>query len=221
MTNIQVMLDFLSVHYPDIIINACIAVGISFLVGLYIRFKVKPKHEVVFELNREAEIKQIFSSIHFFDHFFDILIGKLEKEISAIPKENKSLRPEGTQKKLEDGGTLIQFSLEETQLQKKLFKMREILEPEYNEIKKITDNFKNDYTRMINHVEISFLNHVWDYILKSQWYLDYIYLNNYNFYDHFKDREKHGKEIIASLKKDKILESPDPFIKEFFDKYKK
>ena len=53
---------------------------------MYIRYKIKLKHEVVFEHNRNEEFKSIFVMINFLDCLFKQFYNYLDKEMGKAYK---------------------------------------------------------------------------------------------------------------------------------------
>jgi len=98
------------VEWDTVVLNTVLSIVVAVVVGLYIRFKVKPKHEDVFEHNRNVEFKRIFNTIHFFDFHFENFVNYLEREMGPLSRDRETLTPQPKFKKMEDGSHIAEFS---------------------------------------------------------------------------------------------------------------
>ena len=206
-------------EWDNILANAFISFIVAVGVGLYIRYKVKPKHEEVFDHNRNDAIKTIFSFIQQSDSDFVRLIDTIETEMGPITKKRDTVTPKPTIEKLPDGGQSMKFTYEETQKQLKYEKIKPKLEFDFKRIEYTFNLFQQNYQKLHNHIEKEFLEDVWKYLHGTYHYSEWAlkdHLGNYIF----KDQITLSKKIIKFLEKDKNVDRTYPSIKEFIEKWK-
>ena len=88
--------------WQTVLLNTVLSIIVAFGVGLYIRYNIKPKNEIVFEHNRNEEIIRIFSNLNMFDLHFRFFFEDLEK-MGEITLEQEHIIPEPKFQPLPDG----------------------------------------------------------------------------------------------------------------------
>lgn len=207
------------INWWEVFANAAVSLLVAAIVALYIRFKVKPKHEIVFEHNRNEEIKRIFTTLHFLDFHFKNFIDHIENELGPITRDRETLSPKAEFKTMPDGSQYAEFSIEETRLQRKFYNLQPKIQYDYERMNEIAKSFQKDFPRLLEHIENSFLNDVWMYIFDSKYYAEWAtkdYLMNHLF-DKIHDS---ATKIIKFTTVDKTINLNEPYIKEFIEKWK-
>lgn len=208
------------IELDTVLVNTILSIVVAVGVGLYIRYKVKPRHEIVFEHNRDIEFQRIFSTIHFLDFHFGIFCEDLEREMGPIKKEQDSLTPKPRVRNLPDGGQLIEYSAEQTKIKMKFDKLIPRLQNNYEHIKNNGEIIRKDYARLLSHIEHSFLKDILDYVFDTSYYAEWAQ-RDYLMNDLRFKRMKLAKKIIKFLQKDKSINIKEGYIKEFIDKWNK
>ena len=207
------------VEWDTVVVSSIISAIVAIGVALCVRYKVKPKHEVVFEHNRNVEFKRIFDTIHFLDFHFQNFLDDLEKEMGPLTNDRETLTPKPEFKPLPEGGQIAEFSLEQTKLALKFQRLLPKLKFNFEQIRKITQGFQNDYLRLLNQIENSFLTNVWNYIFSTHHYAEWAQ-KDFLMSSLLKENMKTAKKIIDFLESDKTIDLTEPYIKEFIEKWK-
>ena len=206
-------------EWDNITANAIISFIVATGVGLYIRYKVKPKHEEVFEHNRNDAIKNIFDFIHRSDNHFVRFTNSIETEMGPITKTRDTVTPKPTIEKLPDGGQLMKFTYDDTQKRMKFEKLKRKLQFDFRQIENTFNIFQQNYQKLHDHIEKAFLEDVWKYLQNNVHFAEWAqkdHLANYIF----KDQIILSQRIINFLAKDKNIDCSYPRITEFIEKWK-
>ncbi len=203
-----------------------LSLGISSLtsagVAYYFRFHQKPKHEKIFEHNRNASLDIIFSQLNFYDRFVEDFFNIMEKQLGPLSEDKKSILP---RPKLDDykGGKVHVIDPMDVELWTKYNNVKEICRPIIENMNKHFQQFLDD-----NKIYINFIHH--EFLMKVKRY--YNYTNSYAewclrdtlIFDGLKDRLNTAYELIEYTKKQKIkpdeISSVKIFIKNWDDNTK-
>jgi len=207
------------VEWETVAVNTILSLTVAFLVGLYIRYKIKPKHEEVFEHNRNEEFRRIFDTINLFDIHFEFFLNDLEREMGEINVDRETLTIKPQFKETADGGRIVTFSREETEIWTTYEQLKPLLKSNYDHMKNFNELFQKDYLRLLNHIENSFLKNVWDYFFKSYYYAEWAQ-KDYLMNNLMVERMKAAQKIINFLENDNTIDITEPNIKKFITRWK-
>ena len=157
-----------------IVLSSLIALGI----GLFIRYGLKPKFEIIFDDNRKANFLILFNGIQAFDSqflsFYEILedrMGLLRRDRrEIIPRmQFASLTPESIHSQTRvDFGEISRLTSEYDEVRRNLQSILQAMRDNY-------DAFLKDYKLFLNYMHDTFLRDVslylWNTIYYSEWLL--------------------------------------------------
>jgi len=207
------------IEWDTVVVNAFLSLTVAVGVGLYIRYRVKPKHEEVFEHNRNEEIIGIFNTIDLLDFHFQNFLDDLETEMGPLTDDRETLSPRPKFEEMPDGGQMAVFSKEQSEMMHKFDNIKPKLKYSYEQIKKISEGFQKDYLRLLNHIESSFLRNVWLYFFDTTYYAEWAQ-KNYLMKNLLEKNMESAKGIIEFLEDDKTIDLSQSKIKKFIDKWK-
>lgn len=200
------------VDFWTVLVSFTIAVGVA----LFVRYKIKPKHEEVFDYNRKSNIVRIFGLLDHLDFQFRYFIEYFEKDMGELTKDRKTVLPERKFEKTQDGGYVVDITdtmgigIKYEQVKPELKRLAENL-------RMLEKSFLSDYSIYLNYVHDSFLRDIRMYFLNTAHYAEWLLKDTHLAYLR-KKRMESAKKIIEYVEKDKSLVS-NPLIKKFIEKW--
>ena len=164
--------DFLIVVI-SVILSTLTSIGVAW----FFRFRTKPKHEIIYDSNRQENLTRIFYGLKFFDMFFERVYSQFNNEFGILNKEKESLIYKSQDISDIDSNNnfekLVNFgNLSERQL--KLDKIRDYCEREFQNMKERFQVFINDYNIYQNYFHDSFLRDIREYYDSTVHYTEWL-----------------------------------------------
>jgi hypothetical protein len=206
------------VNWIEVGLNACISSLVAIVVAAYVRFKVKPKHEEVFEHNRTEEIIRIFSTIDLVDLHIGEVFDLFETNLGIMTPDRVTVvpRPEFIQQS--DGSHIATISLEDSKLRREFESLKPRFAYHYEILESYSNAFKVDYQRLLNHIESNFLGTVSDYIFNTVFFTECLIKDS--LLPSLLEKRKHSaRKIIDFLNNDKTIPTDDKRIKDFIERW--
>lgn len=195
---------------------------IAGFIAWYFRFKSRPKIEIIYENNRNASFKYLFSNIQLLDDsfegfykYFENNVCELKKDLEEIIPQSSILHPIYS----EDGIKTFYVDLpKRTQLTTDFEYAKDSIESTLNRIREHFKTFSNDYQTYHNYMEDEFLRDVSSYYNATINYLNFILLG-YNYSTYLVTRKYCALKIIKYLENDELIDKTFPTIADFIKKW--
>ena len=205
-----------------IMISVILSGGTSIGVAWFFRFRTKPKHEKIFDANRQANLIRICTGLHVFDNFFQQIYENINKEFGDLPKEREELVPKPkfipveeleNIKEVHDIGTQFQLDL-------KLQNIRKSHDWILENMRNMFDLFTKDYDIYQNYFHDSLLRDVREYYSTTIDYTEWL-LKGHNYYSIGIKRYNLAKKIIEYIENGISKNKGQGHVDEFISKWKK
>jgi len=191
------------IEWDTVVVSTILSIMGAFLVGLYIRYYVKPKHEEVFNYNRKVNIQRIFGLLDNLDLQLRNFIEYFEKDLGALTVDRKTVLPEKKFEKQPDGSFIADIT-DRTGLGKKYEEMKPELIRITENHKMLQKSFLSDYSIYQHYMHDSFLRDIRNYIRDTTHYVGWLLKDTHLGFLRTKRMES-AKKIIEYVQKDKSL----------------
>jgi len=212
---------FDNIDWGTTIISAIISGIVAIGVAWYFRFKVKPKFEIVFDDNRQANLRLIFNGLQWFDSEFQSIYEIFERELGELKKEREEIIPRP--KFIQEKGSEINENVIDLGSMMKMDKIfaevRDNLNPILARMLEQQKTFLRDYHIFLNYLHDSFLREINNYYFTTIYYTKWVLKGN-NFYSIGIKRKEHANRIIKYLEEDKTINKTEKSLGEFISKWK-
>lgn len=194
---------------------------IAILIAWYFRFKVKPKFEIVYNYNRNANFVLIFNNIEIFDWTFETFYIIYERRLGLLTREREDIVPRIPFTSSGSGNQAISpVNLREWQtITNELTSVRQDLLQDVERMREYHRNFLKDYHIFQNYFHDKFLRDIHVYYFSTIHYCEWL-LQGHNYARMADDRKRRSEGIIKYLEEDKSIDKADPNIKKFIEKWK-
>jgi len=195
----------MEVNWVEISLNAFIAFIVASGVATYIRFKVKPKHEEVFEHNRNANLMMVFGLLNRLDMNFGSFVRDFEQSMGEFTKDRNKILPKIEWKTEPDGGKIAVRPPNYGEMSAKYEQLKKDLKSTEDAMKSVERDFRNDFNIFQNYIHVDFLREVSLYIFDTLYFSDWA-LKDAPLPYCLERRMKRAKKIIEYVEKDKGLD---------------
>jgi len=178
--------------------SSLIAIGIA----LYIRYRAKPKQEIIYDANRQANLDLIFSGLNFLNIEFLTFYESIEQRLGELTKERSKIIPFPISKPLNewtvDDPDIVDFG-EISKMTAIFDEIKPMLTQTLTRIREHHKRFLQDYHIYLNYLHDSFLRDVHSYYITTTHYSELL-LNGENHYSIGIKRKEEADKIIAYVK---------------------
>lgn len=206
-------------------VNILISLGLTTLTGVaiaaFFRYKVKPKFEIVFDSNRQSNLRLIFSGLEWFDKEFESFYKIFERDMVELTKDNEEIIPRPKFKpmdELDDGEDVIDLGTM-MKMDKAFQEVKKCLEPILKRMSEQHNAFLRDYHIYLNYLHDSFLRDINNYYFTTTYYVEWV-LKQQNYYSIGIERKEIAKRLIEYVEKDSSIDKKEQSIENFILKWK-
>lgn len=195
---------------------------LAFGIALYFRYRVKPKFEIIYDSNRQANINLIFNGLNYLDSEFESFYTIIENELGELTKEREEIIPSLKVKPkdewiendpdISDFGIIIKMTEKYDGIRKNLAPMLTIMREHHKK-------FLQDYHINLNYLHDSFLRDVNSYYITTTYYAELL-LQCQNYYSIGIKRKSEADKIIEYVNADGSVDKTPDGIREFIYKWK-
>lgn len=206
------------VDWWNVTASAAVSFLVAVIVGVIIRFKLKPKHEEVFEHNRNVNLMMVFGILSRLDFQFEGFITIFEQRMGEFTEDRKRILPEVKWKMDSDGGQIADMS-SSTEIFGRYEDVKNDLKPFVKNMNDIHKQLGDDYNIFQNYIHADFLRDVDLYIFNTCYFAEWA-LKDAPIPKCLISRMKFAKKIIKYVEDDKTVELTFPTISEFIKRWK-
>ena len=206
------------IDWWNIAATGVVSLLVAVIVGVIIRFQLKPKHEKVFEHNRNVNLMMVFGILSQIDFQFEGFITIFERSMGEFTKDRKRILPEVEWKMDSDGGQIADMS-SSTEIFGRYEYVKKDLRPMIKNMNSIHVQLRDDYNIFQNYIHADFLRDVDLYIFNTIYFAEWA-LKDAPLPTCLLKRMKLAKKIINYVESDKTVDLTFSTISEFIKKWK-
>ena len=207
------------VEFDTVLVNAVLSIVVALGVGLYIRFKVKPKREIVFEDNRKDNVNRVCNILNFFDSSFEHVYKGFEVEFGDLTKKMENIIPKLEFRRENDEYVAELDFVDQIKKEETLKKLKNQYERTLETMEEQTKIFYDDIPIFHNYLHNSFLIDISSYMTTTVHYSQEL-MNGHNYVGIGLMRLKFYKKIKLYLQNDKSIKE-NKGVKEFISRWEK
>lgn len=209
-------------NWWDVFANASVSFLVAVIVGVIIRFKLKPKHEEVFEHNRNVNLMMVFGLLNNLDFQFEQFIIIFEKKLGPFTKYRKRILPTTEWRADPEGGEIADLS-SSMDIRMTYEDVKTDLRPTVENLYKVNEQLREDYKIFENYIHANFLRDVSLYIFNTSYFAEWA-LKDAPLPSCMIKRMDYAKKIIKYVESDNSIDtkyqSIDSFIKRWKEEFK-
>jgi len=175
---------------------------IAIVIALYIRYKTKPKHEIIYDANRQANLDLIFGGLNRLGSEFGTIYDSIENRFGFLTENRDEIIPAF--------GDIVEIA----EMNRTFDDIRPMLEGCLERMREQHRRFLGDYHIYLNFLNDSFLRDVNKYYLTTTFYSELL-LQNENHYSIGVRRKPEAERIIKYVVKDRSVNKNKEEIKLF------
>lgn len=211
------------INWWEVFANAAVSFLVAVIVAVIVRYKLKTKHEELFEHNRNANLAIVFGLLNQLDFQFEQFVLVFESRLGEFTKDRKQILPKTTWKSDNSGGYNADFS-SWIKVKKIYDEVKNDLAPTVENLYDIEKKLRDDYNIFHNYIHADFLRDVSLYIFNTCYFAEWS-LKDAPIPDCLIRRMEIAKNIIKYLEKDRMIDktaySIDSFIKRWTEEFRK
>lgn len=213
---------FEHVDWDTTIISTITSAVVAISVGLYVRYKTKPKSEIIYNANRQANLNLIFSGLNHLNFEFGTLYESIEQRLGELTKKRSEVIPslvfKPKEQWIENDPDQLDF-VKITKMTSVFDEIKPMLRSTLARMHQQHRNFLQDYHIYLNYLHDSFLRDVNSYYLTTTYYSELL-LNGENHYEIGIKRKSEADNIMEYVEKDRTVDKTLGAINEFILNWK-
>lgn len=196
---------------------------VAIVVGLIVRYKTKPKSEVIYDANRQGNLNIIFNGLNHLNVEFETIYSSIEQRLGELTKERTEIIPPLVSKPEEQWSENDPDERDFGQISEMTSIFNEIKPMLQGALGRMRDQYKTflkDYHIYLNYLHDSFLRDVYSYYITTTYYSELL-LNGENHYSIGVKRKSEAEKIIEYVQKDRSVNKNTKEINEFITDWEK
>lgn len=215
----------MAVDWDTILVSSMISAGFSAIVGIliafYVKHKMKPKHQEVFENNRQTNLRFIFNDLERYHDHTMFIFDEFEKKFGDLKKKRKELVTTIKFVPIEEIDKQEPIKFADIMKDKQnLDELKTRLKFNFDQMKKISDFFDKESRSLETYFENSFLQHIRQIFWQTNYYAEQLF-NATLVPSCLNSSTDRAKKVIEYLKKDDSLDLSEKNVKSFIDRWEK